>query len=160
MFSTNQKAYQKYVENITQKMTGFLIYFDGIPYIWLGRRHYQCYQRKDKSKAKKLKYTNKVNSQFLSDHQWIISKTRKLTQPTKKLDCPVTFHVKKLFRFPEFKVDTDTKWNRSVASNKLRNSLEQIQTSVSTEQNNQEITIKLKLGHLEYVTRVPSKGTW
>ena len=51
----------------------------------------------------------------------------------------MTFHVKKLFRFPEFEIDTDTKWNRSVASMKLRNSLEQIQTSVSTEENNQKI---------------------
>ena len=99
-------------------MTSFLIYFNGIPYIWLGRRQYQCYQGKDKSKAKKLKYRNKVNSKLLSDRQSIITKTRKLTQLTKKLDCPVTFHVKKLLRFPEFKIDTDTKWNRSVASKK------------------------------------------
>ena len=106
----------------------------------------------------KLKYRNKVSSKLLSNHQSIITKTRKFTQPTKKLDCPVTFHVKKLFRFPEFKIDADTKWNRSVASKKLRNSLEQIQTSVSTEQNNQDITTKSKLGHVEYVTRFRSEG--
>ena len=55
-------------------------------------------------KTKKLKYRNKVNSKLLSDHQSITTKTRKLTQPTKKLDYPVTFLVKKLFRFPEFKI--------------------------------------------------------
>ena len=69
----------------------------------------------------------------------------------------MTFHVKKLFRFPKFKIDTDTKWNRSIASKKLRNSLEQIQASVLTKQNNQENTTKSKLGHLEYVTRFSSK---
>ena len=135
----------------------FPVYFDGILYIWLVRRQYQCHQGKDKSKAKKLKCRNKVNSKLLSDHQSIITKTRKLTQPTKTLDCPVTFHFKKLFRFPEFKIDTNTKWNRSVASQKLRNLLEQIQTSVLTEQNKQENMTKSKLGHLEYVTRFPSK---
>ena len=71
-------------------------------------------------KAKKLKYRNKINSKLLSDHQSIITKTRKLIQPTKKLNCPVTFQVKKLFHFPEFKIDTDTKWNRSLASKKLK----------------------------------------
>ena len=130
------------------KDDGFPIYFDGIPYIWLGRRHCKCHQGKDKSKAKRLKYRNKVNSKLLPNHQSIITKTRKLTQPTKKLDCPVTFHVKKIFRFPEFKIDTNAKWNQSVASKKLRNSLELIQTSVSTEQNNQENSTKSKLCHL------------
>ena len=66
--------------------------------------------------------------------------------------------MSKNYCFPEFQLDTDTKWNRSVASNKLRNSLEHIQTSVSTEQNNHENTTKSKLGHLEYATRFPSKG--
>ena len=135
----------------------FSIYFDGIPYIWLSRRHYQCHQGKDKSKAKKLKYKNKVNSKLLSDHQSIITKTRKLTKPTKNLNCIVTSHVKKLFFFPEFKIDTDSKWNRYLASKKLRNSLEQIQMLVSTVQNNPENTTKSKSGHLEYVTRFPLK---
>ena len=100
--------------------------------------------KKANQKWKKLKYRNKVNSKLLSNHQSTITKTRKLTQPTKRLDCAVTFDVKKLFRFPEFKIDTDTKCNRSVASKKRRNSLEQIQTSVSTGQNNQKKYDKIK----------------
>ena len=70
----------------------------------------------------------------------------------------MTFGVKNLFRFPEFKIDTDTKWNWSTVSKKLRNSLQQIQTSVLTEQNNQENTTKSKLDHWEYVERFPLKG--
>ena len=66
----------------------------------------------------------------------------------------MTFHVKKLLRFPEFSIDTDIEWNRSVASKKLTNSLQQIQRSISTEQN----TSKPNLGQLEYVTRFPLKG--
>lgn len=72
-------------------------------------------------------------------------KTRKLTQPTKKLDCPVVFNVKKIFRFPKFKIDHDTKWNRSVASKQLRNIL------MSKESQPVE-------GHLEFITRFPQKG--
>ena len=49
----------------------------------------------DKSKAKKLKYRNKVNSKLFSDNQSIIIKTCKLTQLTEKLNYPATFHVKK-----------------------------------------------------------------
>ena len=95
MFSKNQKAYQKYVANITQKMTIFLF----------------------------------ILMEFhISDHQSIITKAHKLTQPTKKLDCPMTFQVKNILRFPEFKIDTDTKCYWSVASMKLRNSLQQIPT--------------------------------
>ena len=65
-----------------------------------------------------MKYRNKINSKLFSEHQSIITKTRKSTQPTKKLDWRVTFHVKKLLRFPELSIDTDIEWNRSVASKK------------------------------------------
>ena len=37
------------------KDDALLIPFDGIPYIWLGRRHYQCHQDKDKAKIQKAK---------------------------------------------------------------------------------------------------------
>ena len=53
----------------------------------------------------------------MSDHGSVAGKTCKLTQPTKKLDCPVTLHLKKLCRFPTFEINNDTKWNR-VSENK------------------------------------------
>lgn len=62
----------------------------------------------------------------------------------------MTFHVKKLFRFPEFRKDADTKKNRSVASEKLRTSLEENRTSVSAEEKKLENTTKSKLGYLKY----------
>ena len=46
----------------------------------------------------------------------------------------------------------------SICCMKKNKSLEQIQTSVSTEQNNKENMTKSKLGHLKYVTRFPLKG--
>ena len=79
-------------------------------------------------------------------------KTKKHTQPTKKLDCPVKFHVKKIFRFPEFKVEKDTKWNRSVASKKLREYLEELRTDNPIDKEKKSST---NTGHLEFVTCFP-----
>ena len=45
-----------------------------------------------------------------SDHIW--KKSRKNIQPTKNLDCPVKFVVKKLFRLPKYNLQNDTKNNR------------------------------------------------
>ena len=45
-----------------------------------------------------------------SDHIW--KKSRKNIQPTKKLDCPVKFVVKKIFRFTKYNLLNDTKNNR------------------------------------------------
>ena len=45
-----------------------------------------------------------------SDHIW--KKSRKNIQPTKKMDCPVKFAVKKIFRFTKYSLQNDTKSNR------------------------------------------------
>ena len=111
------------------KDDGFPLSYDGIPYIWLGRCQYKCHQGADKAKQQKIKHKQMVHTKMLSEHGSAAVKTRKLTQPTKKMNCPVTFHVKKLSRFPEFKITTDTKWNRTVASRNLRSALEKIKQS-------------------------------
>ena len=36
-------------------------------------------------------------------------KPRKILQPTKKMECPVTFQTKKILSFPEFSVNKDIK---------------------------------------------------
>lgn len=125
----------------------FPLHFDGIPYIWLGRRKYQCHQGKDKAVHQKEKYRTQKNSKLLSEHGSAASKTRKHTQPTKKLGCPVTFEVKKLFRFPEARILNDTKWNRSLASKSIKKKLLDIQSGAHT-----------TFGHLEYVTSFPAEG--
>ena len=82
----------------------FTLHFDGVPYIFLGTREYQCHQGNDKNKCNKDKHRKKKNELVRGiDHTQHI-KSRKLAQPTKKLDCPVTFTVKKLYRFPEYKI--------------------------------------------------------
>ena len=39
----------------------------------------------------------------MQDHCFL--KSRRTTQATKKLDCPVTLTAKNIFRFPEFKIN-------------------------------------------------------
>ena len=57
----------------------------------------------------KLKFRNqsilyKVKAKLLSEHGPVAVETRKLTQPTKKLDCPVTFTSKNFTDFQHFKL--------------------------------------------------------
>ena len=88
----------------------------------------------------------------MSDHGSVAGKTCKLTQPTKKLDCPVTLHLKKLYRFPTFEINNDTKWNRAVESQKIR-TFKVIQSTSLTKRDDSQITADIEIGHLEYITK-------
>ena len=79
-------------------------------------------------------------------------KTRKLSQPSKKLNCPVQFSVKKLYRFPEYKISKDTSWQRSSTSKKIKLFLQQLSIKKAT-------TDDKVSGYLEYVTKFP-KGNY
>ena len=124
--------------------------FDGVPYIFLGVIDYQCHQGKDKNLSAKRKFLEKKEIRVRGvDHVQHI-KSRKLAQPTKKLDCPVRFSVKKLYRFPEYKIFKDTSWQRSNTSKKIKNILTQLRLDSSSE---------VIPGYLEYVTKFP-KGMY
>ena len=60
-------------------------------------------KEKIKTFQKKMKYGENQRQKLCSDHPQNI-KTRKLSQPTKKLDCPVKFQVKNIYRFPKFDI--------------------------------------------------------
>ena len=87
------------------KNDNFPIRFDSVPYIFLANRDYQCHQG---TKKQKFKETHKDLVRGADHTQHI--KTRKLSRPSKKLNCPVQFSVKKLYRFPEYKISKDTSW--------------------------------------------------
>ena len=73
---------------------------------------------------------------------------RKLPQPSTKLNCPVQFPVKKLYRFPEDKISKGTSWQRSSTSKKIKLALQQLSIK--------KVTTDDKVpGYLEYVTRFP-----
>ena len=77
---------------------------------FFGNRDYQCHQGRDRNITKKQKYKETHKDLVRgADHTQHI-KTRKLSQPSKKLNCPVQFSVKKLCRFPEYKISKDTSW--------------------------------------------------
>ena len=60
-----------------------------------------------------------TQKELTDDHAEPI-KTKKLTQLSKKVGCPVTFAVKKIYSFPEHKISADTKGQRTNASIKLK----------------------------------------
>ena len=117
--------------------------------------HYQCHQGKGKAKTQKEKYKHKVKAKLLSDHGSVAVKTRKLTQPTKKLDCAVIFDFKKIPRFPRFRIKNVTKWNRSVVSQEIRTLLEDIQNPRLTKKDDLNIAAEFEIGHLEYISKFP-----
>ena len=79
------------------------------PYLFLGKQEFYCHQGKDFNLNKKENYFTEKNNQMKSNDIW--KKSRKNIQPTKKLDCPVKFAVKKMFRFTKYHLLNDTKNN-------------------------------------------------
>ena len=60
-------------------------------------------KEKIKTLEKKQRYHSEKNDALTQDHCFL--KSRRTTQATKKLDCPVTLTAKNIFRFPEFKIN-------------------------------------------------------
>ena len=94
------------------------IKFRGTPFILIGSQTYQCHQGKDFNVSKKIYYNEAKKKKVPFEHSHI--KSRKLSQPTKKMEFPVTFQTKKTILFPEFSIKKDTKWNRTESSKKLK----------------------------------------
>ena len=83
----------------------------------LGKQKYFCHQGRDYNKGKKDNYIEKKNVVLKQDHVFV--KSRKHTQRTKKLGCPVKFCVKNIYRFTSCKVGFDTKNNREMVNQNL-----------------------------------------
>ena len=94
-----------------------------------------------------MKYRENQRQKLCSEHPQHI-KTRKLSQPTKKLDCPVRFQVKKIYRFPKFAIIKDTKHLRDVNSKALKEVLGKLKLDKKT-------LFEESFGHLEYVCMIP-----
>ena len=92
------------------------IKFSGTPFFLIWSQTYKCHQDKDFNVSKKIYYKDK-KKKVLFEHSLI--KSRKLPQPTKKMECPVTFQTKKMISSPEFSIKKDTKWSRTESSKKI-----------------------------------------
>ena len=91
----------------------------------MGSCQFQYYQGCNKNVSKNTKFRETRKEKLTGDHAESI-KTKKLTQPSKKVGCPVTFVVKKIYSIPEHKISADTKRQRANASIKLRDMLSNI----------------------------------
>ena len=58
---------------------------------------------------------------LVMDHTF--KKIRRLAQDTKKKDCPVIFNVKKIYSFPNFSIEKNTKYIRDKAAKQLKDQL-------------------------------------
>ena len=91
----------------------------------MGSCQFQCHQGGDKNVSKKRIFRETQKEKLKGDHAQPI-KIKQLAQPSKKVGCPVTFAVKKIYSFPEYKISTDTKRQLTNASIKLRDILSNI----------------------------------
>ena len=129
------------------------IKFTGTPYLFLGSCQFQCHQGGDKNVSKKRIFRETQKEKLTGDNAEPI-KTKRLTQPSKKVGCPVTFAVKKIYSFPEYKISIDTKRQRTNASIKLRDILSNIRKSCEEKKSRD---FKLP-GQLQYITCFPTGG--
>ena len=129
------------------------IQFTGTLYLFLGSSQFQCHQRSDKNISKKVKFRETRKEKLTSDHAEPI-KTKKLTQLSKNVGCPLTFAVKKIYSFPEHKISADTKRQRTNASIKLKDILSNILKSCE-EKKSRDFNLP---GQLQYITCFPTGG--
>ena len=108
-------------------------------------------------KKSKENYHVKKKKRQTSDHCFV--RSRKLSQPTKKLDCPLVFTVKNLLQFPEYK-KKNTQRKRTELAAKFKKKI----TALSSAKNDLEAFTKdeenknsiMPLGRLEYICKFPS----
>ena len=72
------------------------IKFPGTLYLYLASCQFQCHQDSNKNISKKVKFHETQKEKLTGDHAEPI-KSKKLTQPPKKIGCPVTFAVKRIY---------------------------------------------------------------
>ena len=106
------------------------IEYNGVPYIHLRYQEYHCHQGRDMNTGLKYKKPNVKNEEIMTDHCY--RETRKLTQPSKIMGCPVVFAPKKIFYFPEFSISKDTKRHITEASKLLKEYLSNRKKSYDT----------------------------
>lgn len=78
--------------------------------------------------------------------------------PSKKLDCPVLFAVRKMYFFPEYPLEVDSKRNRALVAQKIRARLARIKKEkcecCNKECADDRMPNELP-GRVEYLTKLP-----
>ncbi|XP_071810353.1 uncharacterized protein [Asterias amurensis] len=83
------------------------IAFDGTPFMYLGQVLLSCQHGKDKNIGIKKKYREKAALRSLNKEDDYTPTKRLLSPSTKKMGCPALISIKKVVKFPDFKVPVD-----------------------------------------------------
>ncbi|KAM4634766.1 uncharacterized protein ACJ7VT_003335 isoform 2-T2 [Polymixia lowei] len=102
-----------------------LIPFDGIPFVFVGRKIMGCHRGKDKHARKKQQYADKRDREEQEGLCHGKKRRRHLLIKTKKLSCPALIGVTRIAKFPGFKLDkADRIRERKTKSRALRLALQ------------------------------------
>ncbi|XP_072029210.1 uncharacterized protein [Amphiura filiformis] len=95
--------------NTTSGMKAWRLEFDGVPYLSLSWKKFDCHHGLDRKVPHKEKRRKSEGSEG-----------KKRGQGTKKLGCPAKVILREVVKFPEFMISQDTHWYRHEASRKIR----------------------------------------
>ncbi|KAL5009803.1 hypothetical protein ScPMuIL_012108, partial [Solemya velum] len=105
------------------KDVGDSIESEGLPFIILSNYERSCVFGKDKHKLDKRKMETKRDEELKCDHPRP-RKRKNMLQSSKKKDCEAKITMKEVICFPDYKVQKNTKKDRSAKSQALRKHIE------------------------------------
>lgn len=92
------------------------IKFTGVPFYIMGFKIFDCQHGKDRNASLK----RKKKHQHEQDGDFTFKKNRFLAQPSEKANCPARLKLREVIAFPDYKIEKDSKHERSKASKRLR----------------------------------------
>ncbi|KAG7170877.1 Calcium-responsive transcription factor-like 1, partial [Homarus americanus] len=92
--------------------------FDGIPYIVLGSRTYDCQYGVDRNLNHKRRYkkTRMKGGKIIKRHYHRVP-------GTKKQNCPAQIYIREVVKFPNFRITSNTEYYRRKASSQVQNAM-------------------------------------
>nr|XP_045594154.1 uncharacterized protein LOC123755474 [Procambarus clarkii] len=94
--------------------------FDGLPYIVLGSRIYDCQYGVDRNLNHKRRYKE---SQMKGEN--LFKKRYHRVPGTKKQDCPAQIYLREIIKFPNFRITSNTEYYRKKASSQVQNAIKE-----------------------------------
>ncbi|XP_072163399.1 uncharacterized protein [Diadema setosum] len=106
-----------------ESVAGTAIPFDGVPFLILDKNTYECEYGKDH----KLKQRAQRKSSHNNDQDDAVSSSRRKTSESdkhKKRNCPAKIRMKEVMKFPDFKLDFDSRYQRNKVTENLNIAME------------------------------------
>ncbi|XP_072027640.1 uncharacterized protein [Amphiura filiformis] len=108
--------------------------YDGVPFSYAGKLVMRCHHGPDKCKKQKVKYMEtRMREEAAGTRKYGKARTRKT--PLKKVDCPAKISIKKVVKFPEFKLQSgkETEFGKKMASKAVMEALQKEPNGVKKE---------------------------